>query len=275
MSILTNDGNYDPEGVFELFKKFDLGLRGLDPGGKFHVEICSQFYVKYLVQFRTLIDFTRGQKIRLENEEYLIYDSYSSLSISRALLENFLNFAYIYTTPKSEPETVFRFNCWHLKGLIEQVSTVEYRPNMRDNHGKSIAATEAKIANLVAELSADPIFKALPEDRKKRILNGKGWQVMKRTEIAQAAGINASVLKTYFIHASAYAHTDSISLLQNYKAGMKRHKDLADHASTFIAMITVKFLWDLIGLFPTAKMHFPDTELAHIRVSAEQLARVR
>ncbi len=271
MITVDDRAQFKPDGVLYLFKKFDLGLRGLSSGGVFHIEIRSQFFVRYAVQLNTLVTLASGLKVEMYGHETIYFDHFSALGIARSLVETYLNFTYIYTTSRSSAETAFRFKCWHLYGLLEQINTVNHRPSMRKRHGKAISNTESEIIRLSNEIKSDHIFPKLTEKQKKEILNGRSWRTKSRTEIAKEANIDETLINTYFSQTSSYLHTSSLSLLQNYGKGPEPHRRTTYLAAQVGALIGLKFLSDLIGFYPTAKLHLTEAEIHEIEMGAKQL----
>lgn len=271
MHLLKENGEVNCENILNLLKAFDLGFRGLSSNGELRIALTGQFYVKFLLQMNTLLALKKGLPLEFDGQIKAAFDHSSALIIARTMLETYINFAHIYVTPKTKEESTFRFNCWHLNGLLSRNKILKIRPHLAQTQKASVEADQKEIVALKELIAKDAHFQLLDLKQQKRILKGQDWRQKQITEIAREAGLDHGFAQTFYIFTSGHTHTDSVNILQSHGRVNLEKREGIEHAAQYTALIAVKFLHDLLTMFPSGKLAITEDQLYEIKVCAEKL----
>ena len=140
--------------------------------------------------------------------QYVDFPSISTLT--RSAFETFLCFHFIYIQPQTMAEKEFRHVVWKLGGLLDRqrFMTITAEGKAKIQEEKAICEKLKKI------IGANPIFKKLPEPRKKDALKGK-WRFGKQwVEIAENAGTHKDYFVSLYAYLSSFAHSGYLGIMQ-------------------------------------------------------------
>lgn len=206
--------------------------------------------VKIFRHITSVNQLSFGATCEIEGEEPFKFIDHSSINIvTRAALESYLTFNYIYIN-ENEGLSIFRHKTWQLGGLIDRSQLLVNTPEAKIK----LEREASEIAGLKSEISVSEFFlnQALPD--RKKILAGRwrpqsGWK-----EMAQHAGIHKVYFENVYNHLSGHSHASFISAMQIRDAEDPHlQKDMADAMKQICCVIMAHFCFSYIELFKNAE----------------------
>jgi hypothetical protein len=187
------------------------------------------------------------------------FDPASINVISRAALETFLVFHYIYLDPKRPSELAGRYGSWVLAGYLDRHHFPVTSPE-----GKRIHESDSlRIASLRTELRGSSFFLALTKKQQRLIMKGQ-WRLPSWYSIARSAGLNEIHAKSFYSYVCGYAHSGNLSVSQIREAQTASlQKSLIPGSMGEIMVATANVVRGYCSLFPkaaTALAAAPDRE---------------
>jgi len=184
---------------------------------------------KFAHHLHTIWTISQGSTMIVRGRESLLVDHGSIKVLARAVLENFIVFAKIFSDP--DPETCrFRHMTWKFGGLRERqginVSTPEHRAKQ--------TFEAAQLSALLAEIKAHPLFGKLSKGDAGSIEKGnwklgRSWQ-----DLAVDAGLSERYFRNIYPYLCGYSHSGYAAAMQVGQASA-----LADQAEQSTAMFGV------------------------------------
>jgi Family of unknown function (DUF5677) len=168
--------------------------------------------------------------------------------LTRATIETYLTFNFIYVTPKEEQVSIFRFKCWNFGGFFERnfiVTSEEELVKLVSNFDVH------EMDNIKEELMSDPVYLTLDKNSQKKALNGDWRFGNSWTELAVLAGFNRKFFSRHYKFLCGYAHSGFISV--NSARTVKSKEEKSKLSQSFLSLQTIclsKFLFDYINLIP-------------------------
>ncbi|MEA4840785.1 MAG: DUF5677 domain-containing protein [Bacteroidales bacterium] len=185
-----------------------------------------------------------GTTIIFSNNTKTTFTDFSSLIVlTRAAIESYLTFHYVYIQPKNEVEKEFRFISWDLAGYIERE---RYEANNEDSKNTKKREQEQK-NECIRKIEKNEIFQKSPSNIKKLILKGK-WRGDKSwADLAQDASVFSEYFSMLYSFVSSYSHSGRLSVLQ--VSQVNDEKEFCDVFQLFNLMILSRLILDYSSLF--------------------------
>jgi len=182
-----------------------------------------------------------------------IFDLATLNVVSRAILENFLVFYYLFVDPKNMEEEDFRYFSYRLSGLIERKNYPIESPQ-----GKIILENEKKIIDrLLNQLEKNKYYIELSRENKRRLLEWGEWRIKGWSQIALSAGLNHSNSNAFYKFLCGYSHSGSLSLQQNHQTVRKEEKiKLFDGTLSLLKIAISNMIISYCTYFPKALKHY-------------------
>ena len=191
--------------------KVGQSLKGVEiPKGNGRIKFIEPLFKKTIDHIISAFFLYSGKGLILNDKIYSSVDFPSIAVLTRAAIETYLTFNYIFINPEDQDEEDFRFLCWDLAGIVER----ENYP-VRNVHSKKVHSDEQVIkSRLVKELENNKIFKNLPSRGRRNIIEGnwrnkKGWATL-----AKEAKLLPNDFKHIYSHICSYAHSGRLSIIQ-------------------------------------------------------------
>ena len=168
--------------------------------------LCKKFIghtasVLYLFRSTTLPDVT--------DRCISFFDAGSINVLSRAALESFLVFHYVFIEPQLDNEKDFRYYSWRYASYIDK----QKFPSRTEEGKRQITDEKKTIDDLKEKINNNSFFKQLDEKKKEKLLNGQ-WRLKFWKEIGMSAGLSEILAKQFYGHLCAYAHSGCQSAQQ-------------------------------------------------------------
>jgi len=206
---------------------------------KFIDHALTLFYLSYGINVQDLPSF----------KPFRFIDSASMDVLTRATMEAFLVFHYVFFAPTTAEEKDYRYWCYKAAGLVERqnapTSTEEYRR-------KQVVERE-EFDKLQDNLRSNVIFQSLTDKQKRQILKGR-WRLLSWHDIAIDAGLSEMLAQHMYSHLCGYAHSSSLSVVQSVEDHVNKEEEFSASVSmNVVNNITANLIQEFCELFPKAK----------------------
>jgi len=255
----TSDFDNDLIALIEHFLVVGNSLKGKKiPNDRVRfAEPLAKKAFTHIVSARSLFE---GIKFKLSDNSHVQYVDFSSIAVlSRAALETYLTFNYVFINPKDKEEQDFRFMSWDLAGFIER----ENFPVKSQKHAQ-IAKDESVLKDKrIEDLAKNRVYQSLTEPQKKLIKKGK-WRIDKSwLQLAIDAGISESTFRHLYSYLSSYAHSGRLSIIQiEQTKEFNNEKNFSRVFQTINLMTIARLLTDYVKIIPDCKEIFEENEKA-------------
>jgi len=180
--------------------------------------------------------------------------------LTRAAMEAFLVFHYVFYSPATKDEKDYRYLTYKATGLLE-------RQNLPDSileHAKQKIEEKKMIEEIIVKLESNAIYKSLTPTQKRRFIEGKErdlwrWEhdarkVVPWQEIATHAGLSEMLASHMYRHLSGHAHSGSLSVLQTQQAIVREETEhLISPSINTMKILTANMIYEYTELFPQAQ----------------------
>ncbi|MCX8126337.1 MAG: DUF5677 domain-containing protein [Dehalococcoidia bacterium] len=181
-----------------------------------------------------------------------IYATGSARVVTRAALEAYLMFNYLFVSPKSADEREFRYLAYKITGLIERQSI----PAVDPNNKKKLQYESELIKELTARLQSNNTFKGMKENEQRRIIKGN-WRPPSWKTLIEEANL-PPLVKMMYDHLCIYAHSKYTSVIQLATAYEKgEHQLLNNPMFSLFNIITARMIDDYCKVFPRTRDAIP------------------
>lgn len=144
----------------------------------------------------------------------------SIAAVTRAAIESYLAFHYIFVEPATANEKEFRHKLWTLGGLLSRQGF----PAELESSKLKLKAEADQIEGLREEIRGNSIFVTLRSSRQKEALKGE-WRLGRGWEsLATSAGFGG--FSFLYRHLCGHAHSGYLSVLQFSQAGREERAAL-------------------------------------------------
>lgn len=185
-------------------------------------------------------------------------DFSSAQIITRAAIETFLTFAYIFC---QEDLTLSKFRCeiWQLSGLADREKLVPASVEAE----KTLASDRGQMEELRINIANSPHLATYSEKQAKRILAG-GWSQLRNwSELAGDAGIHPHYFDQTYNHLSGFSHSSYISAMQISQArDMHTQLHMAQTCLQMSLFYTAHFVVNFAKISTTAALFISGDEAA-------------
>jgi len=168
--------------------------------------------IKYFTHALSFLQLYRGTTIPELKANF--FDPSSANVVARAALESFLVFHDIFLSTNAPDEKDLKHTAWVLYGLLERSKSPGFSPEAK----KVIIESREKAESLRNKLKNNPVFCALSEESKKKILKGREWRLHTWREMTVAAGLSEIHANTFYKFLCGHAHASNISVTQIHQA---------------------------------------------------------
>jgi hypothetical protein len=174
------------------------------------------------------------------------FDPGSVNVLSRAALETFLVFYYVFVEPQSDEERDWRYIAWVLGGYLERQELPVW-----STEGQAAMQREARlISPLTEKLKANVAFRQLPAGDQKKLLKGK-WRLRSWTSIGRSAGLHDVNAKAFYSYLCGYAHAGNLSVLQMRQANTAElQRSLCASSMTLVVIAMANMVKSYCAVFP-------------------------
>jgi len=245
----------------DCVKLLDLLCRVLNAGvigDSERLSIACGLTDKFVNHTLTVLYLTDGTKRNLPSVLFSLVDCQSIYVLTRASLESFLTFHYVFYTPNTKEEQDYKYWCYKAAGIAErQDATEEYR--------KKQAEEKEELKRLRDKLESNAVFQSLTQGQQGQILRGK-WKLPSWREIAIDVGFNEKLVPNMYKHLSGSAHSSCLSVAQSVEIQKNGKQQEAISASIVIMNpVIANMIREYCGLFPQAQdVLNKDPEGSHI-----------
>ncbi len=206
--------------------------------------------IKIFRHISSVKQLAAGVGFQIDGSQRFEFIDHSSVTIiTRAALEAYLTFNYIYINTDEEL-SIYRHNIWQLGGLIDRgklfVNTSQANEQRME---ESIQIDQLKV-----EISKSKFFIASSSADKKSILAGRWRSTSGWAELAKGAGIHKTYFANIYNHLSGHSHASFISALQIRDAkDIISQKFLVDAMKQICCVILAHFCFSYVKLFPLSE----------------------
>jgi hypothetical protein len=203
----------DYQRLLELLIDVVEANKGIVAGQDDRVLDAEGLAVKFVFHAASALYLYRSTTLPELNASF--FDAGSVNVVSRAALETFLVFHYIFIEPTTDQDRDYRYTAWRLAGLLErQQFPIWSAP------AKAALAREANaIGPLMDRLKANATFATLTPKQQKNVLTGQ-WRLHSWTHIGRSAGLHDINAKALYAYLCGYAHAGHLSVLQLRQANV-------------------------------------------------------
>jgi len=202
-------------------------------------------------------------------EKYSFVDSASIDVLTRATMEAFLVFHFVFYAPKMEEEKDYRYLVYKAAGIAERQT---YLASIFE-HEQQKAEEKKVLEELRAKLESNIIFQGLTEKQKERFFQGKErdlWRwspdvrkVLSWYDIGIDAGFSDMLASLMYRHLSGHAHSGSLAVLQTAQALVNKETEkLTDAAIDTMKILISNMIHEYCGLFSEAQDVLRDSRLS-------------
>ena len=176
-------------------------------------------------------------------------DSASIDVLTRASLEAFLVFHYVFYAPASIEEKNYRYWSYKAAGIVEWQSGLE----SISEHEQEKAEEKKELNKLIQRLKSNTVFKSLADSQKKRILNGE-WRLLSWPKIAIDTGFSKILASFIYRYLSGSAHSSNTSILRMAQALVNKEPEkLIEGSINTMNIIIANLIREYCALFPRAQ----------------------
>ncbi|MBN1928329.1 MAG: hypothetical protein JW764_02130 [Chlorobiaceae bacterium] len=170
-----------------------------------------EMYVKFIYHLASILTLEQGSVFSRTDITKRAYDYSSVMVLFRSALETFLTYFYLYCDAKNEDEITFRFYNWYIDGLnFRQSVNVSFSSELQEKKKQE----RIEIANLIEVIRGTATFGALSDKQKKVVVEKCQWIRPHWADILVSTGVGQYWAKKFYAMYSAYAHTNSLSIIQ-------------------------------------------------------------
>lgn len=203
---------------------------------------------KLIYHLSTIRSLRMGSVLLAGGQEHQFVDHGSMTILIRAVVENFIVFAWIFGSGSSETAK-FRHSVWRYAGLRDRLGRQAIT-----EQGRAVQAREGPEAEkLLIEIKAHPGFKALSNGQQKAITGRSDWKLGKSWgELAVEVGLSAGYFKAVYSYLCDYSHTSYAAALQVSQADVKAQSSMAKSMTGVANLCMAHFANVYAALFVSA-----------------------
>jgi hypothetical protein len=210
-----------------------------------YIEGLGQKIIQHVLSAKFIMD---GYQLNIGDSVYEKTTDFGTVMvITRAVLEAYLTFHFLFVEPIDEHKRRFRFLCWHISGFLDRA---DHEPEF-DEHIQLKMEEEKLLAGYRTELISNLYFLGITPEAQKKALNGE-WKIFDSwTKLAVNAGFQETFFKQQYRILCSYSHSGRFSIMQIYQC---KTSELQNHmvkaSRSVLILILAKFIYDYIELWP-------------------------
>ena len=183
----------------------------------------QEFLKQYCTHFVSIRTLAPGLKLAYKGRGDEIIALASVAVLTRACLENYSLFYYIYRDPNDFRDTYFRFWSWFREGLMHR------RRYKTSGHAEKREEERQEIDRLFAELQGCPLYQLFTKEQQDKYRKVGSWcfcgkRELARRELLEKAGFSQALSDNCYNFFSSYTHPTSTGHLQTSQADYQTSK---------------------------------------------------
>ena len=269
---------HDNDADFSIL--FDLVARLVDaPGGSDIAE--GQAWLndrqtlakKFIYHLSTIQSIRGGSVLTIDGAPHEFRDHGSLTILIRAVLENYIVFAYLFGDANMEV-CHFRHMCWRYGGLLDRQKLMAITQRARDIQ----AADKIQSDKLLESIKMHAGFEALSDGARKAIFKGKWDGGQQWRELAVVAGLSPSYFRTVYSYLCDYSHSSYAAALQVGQADSADQEKMSKSLLGVMNFCMSKFAFLHVGCFDAGLVFLDDAKYRHVakkwNISAERFEEI-
>ncbi len=217
--------------------------------------------IKFFDHACTVLYLSRGTNVQdIPSFKFSFIDSVSIDVLTRAAMEAFLVFHYVFFAPQPKEEKDYRYWAYEAAGITERQSI----PIITEETRRTLDNDRLVLDKLHDKLKSNTIFQTLTEKQQARFFGGKErnlWRwnpdvkkVLSWSDIAIDAGFSETLALHMYGHLSGHAHSSSLSVLQSQQASINKETEQLIGASIgTINIVAANLIREYCALFTRAQ----------------------
>lgn len=213
---------------------------------------------RFLGYVFTVLHLSHGTNVQdIPSFKFSFIDSASIDVLTRAVIEAFLVFHYVFFAPTTTEEKNYRYWAYKATGIAERQSL----PEAAYEHKQTKAEDKKELNKLRCKLESNEVFQTLTEKQRARIFEGKErniWRwnpdvkkVLSWNDIAINAGFSEMLASDMYRHLSGHAHSSYLSVLQTEQALInKETEQLIQGSIATMDILIANMISEYCALFP-------------------------
>jgi len=216
---------------------------------------------KFIDHAFTVLYLSHGTNVQdIPSFKSSFIDSASIDVLTRATMETFLVFHYVFFSPQTKEEKDYRYWAYKAAGITERQSI----PIITEETRRTLDNDRLVLDKLCDKLKSNAVFQNLTEKRKARFFEGKErnlWRwnpdlkkVLSWSDIAIDAGFSEMLASHMYRHLSGHAHSSSLSVLQSQQVLINKEREQLIGASIgTINIVAANLIREYCALFSLAQ----------------------
>ena len=214
---------------------------------------------KFMDQAFTVLYLSHGTNVQdIPSFKFSFIDSASIDVLTRATMETFLVFHYVFFAPQTKGEKDYRYWAYKAAGITERQSI----PIITEETRRTLDNDRLVLDKLRDKLKSNAVFQSLSTRQKRQIFEGKGkwkWAPGVKNhvswhEIAIDAGFSVMLASHMYRHLSGHAHSSSLSVLQSQQVLINKEREQTIGASiSTINIVAANLIREYCALFSLAQ----------------------
>ncbi len=184
-------------------------------------------------------------------------DSASIDVLTRATMEAFLVFHYVFYAPTTAEEKDYRYQAYKAAGLAERQNF----PTITEEGRQALDNDKIELDELREKLRSNAVFQSLKDRQKRQIFEGKGnwrWKPdcskhISWRDIALDAGFSEMLASHMYRHLAGYAHSSRSSVLQMTQALLNKENQQCNLSVSTMNIVIANMIREYCALFPWAQ----------------------
>jgi len=174
-----------------------------------HTMMASLAFARLALNSLSILRLSPGSSLYLAGS-YQVWDLPSVSSLSRNLIETYLALHYFTRTSLPADELQLRKDVWRYHETCERMKML--RAGVPNSVG--LPKLQDSASKLKYELTQNSLFKALPEDRRRRVLQGEIAKLETNRQLCVSAGVSEGYYDSIFKYGSNHTHSSPFSFSQ-------------------------------------------------------------
>lgn len=254
-SIYMND-KFEPDQEFNNILKCVIEIGNMLAKQPFsheneNIKFAESLGKKILNHALTVNYIYQGFQPRTNTEVYAPQVDFSGICVlTRACLEAYLTFNYLFISPKTKLEGEFKFLCWDLGGYIDR----EDFPANQPNHIAIKEAEKKEIERLKKEIESHPYLN--PDQIKQKTLALEGnWRLKNSwSKIGANAGFQPFYFDNMYSFLCGHSHSSRLSIIQvEQTKDISEQRDVSKACLGLLKMVLSKYIYEYVNLIPKLK----------------------
>lgn len=197
----------------------------------------------------TLLYLSRGTSLDFPSFKFSLVDIASIDVLTRASLEAFLVFHYVFYAPATKEEKDYRYWAYKAAGIAERQN---FPPSSVELKQKLVVEKE-ELDKLYQQLKSNSVFQNLTDNQKKQVLRGR-WKLPSWRAIAIDAGVSEMIASRMYSFLAGYAHSSMLSVVQMVEAHRDRREEVhVNSAMVIMNLMIANMVREYCGLFSKAQ----------------------